>query len=721
MVKHKILFVLIFVGSFLQGDLYGQLFVNNGGLVVVTPNTIVSINGSVDNKIGSTFTNNGNCYVLSDITNNAILSDNGLIELKGNWYNNATFNAGTGFVRFSGGNQFLGGSVTSTFNNLDLSGTGIKTQTINQITLGILSLNDRELATDGFMMNINNPSTSAITRTSGFVSSTGNGKLSRQTNSSSVYLFPVGSSVGTTRYRPIDITPNTASANTYQVRMANVDATNEGYSRAQLESGLCTLNSLFYHRVARATGTSSADIRVYFDQTADGGWQLLSNWNTTPTQQWVDISPVSQASGSPLSSVTKSAWTGFSNEPIILANANVQPEITAVLPLCSNGSPINLSATVGGGAWSGNGITNATAGTFNPGVAGVGTHLITYTITGNCTAMDTINIVVQTSADASITATPTTFCLNTPATVLTSTQPGGIWSGNGITNPTTGMFTPNVAGIGTHQIIYTIGGTCGDADTINVEVIITPDATITYVNPMCSNHAIIVLQAAQNGGTWSGTGIINPATGEFNPSIAGPGSHIVTYTFASGCDAQDTALIIVHPIPTLTVTATNESCFLANDGSAIASSTGGNPPYNYVWNNSAGDVNNITGLTPNDYSVTVTDAKGCTVTAVFNITRSIDDCNDDIHSIFVPNIFYPGSDVDDNKVIKVYGKGIKSMQFTIYDRWGSKVFETTNQEDTWDGTVKGTNENSVVFVYYLDLVFITGKTHTQKGNITLVR
>jgi gliding motility-associated-like protein len=180
-------------------------------------------------------------------------------------------------------------------------------------------------------------------------------------------------------------------------------------------------------------------------------------------------------------------------------------------------------------------------------------------------------------------------------------------------------------------------------------------------------------------------------------------------------------VIVVNPSPEIAITANSESCFLANDGSGIATSTNGTLPYNYSWSNGAANVNNITALAPGDYSVTVTDAKGCSDDIDFIITRAIDDCNDDTHSIFVPNIFYPGSDIEENKVIKVYGKGIKSLQFTIYDRWGSKVFQTTNQEESWDGSVSGTEENSAVFVYYLDLVFITGKTYTQKGNITLIR
>jgi len=60
------------------------------------------------------------------------------------------------------------------------------------------------------------------------------------------------------------------------------------------------------------------------------------------------------------------------------------------------------------------------------------------------------------------------------------------------------------------------------------------------------------------------------------------------------------------------------------------------------------------------------------------------------------------------------------MYFTIYDRWGEKVFETTNQNEGWDGTYKGMSSDPAVFVYYLKVLCAGGKEHFQKGNVNKI-
>lgn len=89
-------------------------------------------------------------------------------------------------------------------------------------------------------MYVTNTSPGAITRTGalnstpvqGFVSSTGTGRLWRNTASVSNYLFPVGSSVPPARFRPVSIRPLSASANTFGVRMVNNDPNTDGFNRA---------------------------------------------------------------------------------------------------------------------------------------------------------------------------------------------------------------------------------------------------------------------------------------------------------------------------------------------------------------------------------------------------------------------------------------------------------------------------------------------------------
>ena len=88
--------------------------------------------------------------------------------------------------------------------------------------------------------------------------------------------------------------------------------------------------------------------------------------------------------------------------------------------------------------------------------------------------------------------------------------------------------------------------------------------------------------------------------------------------------------------------------------------------------------------------------------------------------IDVPNAFTPQSG-DINSVVLVKGFGIAKMQFTIWNRWGQKVFETTNRFQGWDGKVKGVMQPMDVYAYTLNIEFSDGVKTTKKGDITLIR
>jgi gliding motility-associated-like protein len=86
----------------------------------------------------------------------------------------------------------------------------------------------------------------------------------------------------------------------------------------------------------------------------------------------------------------------------------------------------------------------------------------------------------------------------------------------------------------------------------------------------------------------------------------------------------------------------------------------------------------------------------------------------------VPNAFTPNSG-DENSVILVRGFGIAKMQFTIWNRWGQKVFETNNRFQGWNGKVKGVVQPMDVYAYTLSVEYFDGTKTTKKGDITLIR
>jgi gliding motility-associated-like protein len=90
------------------------------------------------------------------------------------------------------------------------------------------------------------------------------------------------------------------------------------------------------------------------------------------------------------------------------------------------------------------------------------------------------------------------------------------------------------------------------------------------------------------------------------------------------------------------------------------------------------------------------------------------------NSLFIPNAFSPNKD-GQNDILYVRGDCISTMDFIVYDRWGAKVFESTNINNGWDGTYKGKPMNTASFAYYLKAVLLNGTTIEKKGNVALVR
>ena len=88
--------------------------------------------------------------------------------------------------------------------------------------------------------------------------------------------------------------------------------------------------------------------------------------------------------------------------------------------------------------------------------------------------------------------------------------------------------------------------------------------------------------------------------------------------------------------------------------------------------------------------------------------------------IYIPNAFTPNGD-GRNDVLLVYSNVIRSLRFTVFNQWGEKIFESTNQGTGWDGTHKGKPQPSGVYIYVCDITLNTGERINRKGSLNLVR
>ena len=141
----------------------------------------------------------------------------------------------------------------------------------------------------------------------------------------------------------------------------------------------------------------------------------------------------------------------------------------------------------------------------------------------------------------------------------------------------------------------------------------------------------------------------------------------------------------------------------------------------YLWN--FGDGDSSTDKNPSHLYNSTASFSVC-LTAISDAGCSDDTCTNVAALIkpllAVPNAFTPGK-FGINGIVSVKGFGIKEMHWSIYNRWGQKVFESTSIKSGWDGTFKGVPQPMDVYTYTLDASFTDGKTVRNTGDITLLR
>ncbi len=230
---------------------------------------------------------------------------------------------------------------------------------------------------------------------------------------------------------------------------------------------------------------------------------------------------------------------------------------------CVDAAAFTLSGTPSGGTFSGTGIT--TSGSFDPDVAGAGSHIITYTYTdmNGCTNDTTGTITVHPLPVITIGTAPE-YCLNAAYDTLTPSPAGGTFIGLGMSG---NVFKPDNAGTGTHTITYMVTDVNGCFQSKDTTVTVNPAPTADFSGlaaTYCDNDsAAVSLNGIPAGGTFTGTGI---SGSDFTPAMAGTGIHQITYTFTNsfGCTDSRTRSTEVLPAPSVSMSGLAMS-YCAND------------------------------------------------------------------------------------------------------------------------------------------------------------
>lgn len=261
---------------------------------------------------------------------------------------------------------------------------------------------------------------------------------------------------------------------------------------------------------------------------------------------------------------------------------------------------------------------------------------------------------------------------------------------------------------------------CSKTDSVLITV---RAANAFSINPPEEICELASTQLTATGGdiyAWQPSGSLNNSA--INNPVASPAG-TTTYTVLitdtlCGNSTQLSTLVTVNPDPVITASRSNDvNCTTPN---STLNASGG---VQYAWT-PAGSLSNpaiaspvATPASTTLYTVTGTDAKGCSNTDTITVKVSTENKGGyQMATAFTPN----NDGLNDCYGIKYWGV-VTEVEFSIYNRWGERIFFSRNPNACWDGTYKGVTQDPGVFVYMIKAKTTCEPSVFRKGTFALIR
>ncbi len=354
-------------------------------------------------------------------------------------------------------------------------------------------------------------------------------------------------------------------------------------------------------------------------------------------------------------------------------------------------------------------ISDSTNSSINIMPISTSTYSVLVTSLENCIATDTITVIVYPLPTFSVR--DTTICFGNSVTV-------GVF--NTFNSAATYSWTPgNLSGISvtvspqdttTYLVTSLDSNACHYSMPLTVNVDSLPIATITGINRICYGESTTLSASGGTSFLWT------PVNSTSNTITVTPLTTSSYQMIANSTICYDTTSVTVTVDPKPVISVTHDTTLII--GMSVPLNVTGADTYDWSPIDDLSCVNCSNPVAKPystiEYCVLGTNTYGCLDTACVNVTIDAE-CGE----VFVPSAFSPNGD-GKNDVLYVYGKCIKSMEFRIFNRWGEKVFESTDPDIGWDGSYRGKDADTDVFVYYLKAEYYIGTKVDTKGNITLM-
>ncbi|MEM1214197.1 MAG: PKD domain-containing protein [Bacteroidota bacterium] len=210
------------------------------------------------------------------------------------------------------------------------------------------------------------------------------------------------------------------------------------------------------------------------------------------------------------------------------------------------------------------------------------------------------------------------------------------------------------------------------------------------------------------------------ATGIF--TTLAPGDYDLTIEDDNGCQYAET--VNIAALPSLVVDLASPVLVPCDSSSIQLTPNVISGDFNqlvYSWNDGASTLNRSVSQ-PGSYILSVSNA--CEQQQLSVEVESEFLVENDL--IYVPNVFSPNNDGrnDEFQLFPSPYVNIQALDFQVFDRWGSMVFDAANGDDRWRGTIRGREAKTGVYVWRLEAnVNICGQQRdlVQQGEILLVR
>ncbi len=471
----------------------------------------------------------------------------------------------------------------------------------------------------------------------------------------------------------------------YKLVCNDVTATSSTTNICSGDSVKINLSSTDPNAILSWTVSGSAGISGALAGTGNSIKQLLTyNGNTKDSVTYTAIS-------------NDAGCTKTANVKVIVNNCitTCNPEISGNNPICQ-GDSITLDAGTGFTSYSWN--TGATSQTIK--VKTPGKYVVTVSGQNNCDGKDSVVVIVNAIPQVSISGVA--FFCNGSQTELTANADADSLRWN--TNETTA--TISVSQAQSYSVTVYKNG-CSNSASVQVTSLNPPlPFSIGNDTSFCGDFTKILSSGNQTT-QWStdetGSQII----------VTEEGTYIATITNDCG-STSDTIVIFKNNLPIVNIG--NDTAFC--DGEILLAAP--SEMRSYVWSTGS-QSSSITVIEEGTYSVIITDENGCSNSDAITVTSNC------VNDLWLPNAFTPNGDaVNDVFYIRGNPRNTSIESFTIYNRWGNKVFEANNilPDDItigWDGKYKGEPSPFEVYGYEVIAKFINGQKKTLKGNVTLLK